>query len=94
MHGLEAKGYAPGLKLLELERQRHSESGQRDVAQAQQARGLAEARKFGQQLNQTREQARQTALADLAKAESEAMLRREELIRRGARATSSASLLP
>jgi hemolysin D len=79
MHGLEGKGYAPGLKLLELERQQHSEAGQRDVAQAQQARSLSEARKFGQQMDQSREQARQTALSDLAKAQSEAMLRQEEL---------------
>jgi hemolysin D len=79
MHGLETKGYAPGLKLLEMERQRHSEIGQRDVAVAQQARGVSDAAKFGQQLAQTREQARQTALADLAKAQSEAMLRQEEL---------------
>ncbi|MEV5032380.1 HlyD family type I secretion periplasmic adaptor subunit [Sphingobium sp. LMC3-1-1.1] len=79
MHGLEAKGYAPGLKLLEMERQRHSEVGQRNIAVSQQARGLSDARKFGQQLVQTREQARQTALADLAKAQSEAMLRQEEL---------------
>lgn len=79
MHGLEAKGYAPGLKLMEMERQRHSEAGQRDVAVAQQARGNADARKFAQQLAQTREQARQTALVDLAKAQSEAMLRNEEL---------------
>lgn len=79
MHGLEAKGYAPGLKLLEMERQRHSESGQRDVAVAQQAKGLSDAQRFGQQLTQGREQARQTALADLSKAQSEAMLREEEL---------------
>jgi hemolysin D len=79
MHGLEAKGYAPGLKLLEMERQRHSEVGQRDVAVAQQAKGLADARKFGQQRNQSREDARQRALADLAKAQSDAMLREEEL---------------
>lgn len=79
MHGLETKGYAPGLKLMEMDRQRHSEAGQRDIAVAQQARGLADARKFGQQLAQTREQARQTALADLSKAQSEAMLRKEEL---------------
>lgn len=79
MHGLEAKGYAPGLKLLEMERQRHSEAGQRDVAVAQQARGIADARKFGEQLAQISEQARQTALADLAKAQSEAMVRQEEL---------------
>jgi len=79
MHGLEAKGYAPGLKLLEMERQRHSEIGQRDVAVAQEARGVSDAAKFGQQLSQAREQARQTALADLAKAQSEAMVRQEEL---------------
>lgn len=79
MHGLEAKGYAPGLKLLEMERQRHSEAGQRDIAVSQRTRGLSDARKFGQQLTQTREQARQVTLADLAKAQSEAMLRHEEL---------------
>lgn len=79
MHGLEAKGYAPGLKLLEMERQRHSEAGQRSIALAQQARAMSDARKYGQQSAQAREQARQTALADLAKAQSEAMLREEEL---------------
>jgi len=81
MHGLETKGYAPGLKLLEMERQRHSEVGQRDVAVEQQEKGISDARKFGAQLAQSREQARQTALADLAKAESDAMLREEELIK-------------
>jgi hemolysin D len=79
MNGLAAKGYAPGLRLLELQRQRRSEAGQRDVAASQQSRGLSDARKFGQQLTQSREQARQTALADLAKAQNEAILRREEL---------------
>lgn len=79
MHGLETKGYAPGLKLMEMERQRHSEVGQRDVAVAQQERGISDARKFGDQLNQTMEQARQTALDALAKAQSDAMLRQEEL---------------
>lgn len=79
MHGLEAKGYAPGLKLLEMERQRHSEVGQRSIALAQQARAMSDARKYGQQSAQAREQARQTALADLAKAQSEAMVREEEL---------------
>ena len=79
MHGLEAKGYAPGLKLMEMERQRHSEAGQRDVAAEQHAKGIADARKFAQQIAQDREQARQTALADLSKAQSEAILRKEEL---------------
>ena len=76
---LEAKGYAPRVRLFELQRQRRSEAGQRDVAAAQQARGLADAQKFGQQLSQAREQARQIALTDLSKAQNEAMLRREEL---------------
>lgn len=79
MHGLEAKGYAPGLKLLEMERQRHSEVGQGDVAVAQRAKGFSDARRFGEQLLQAREQAKQQALADLAKAQSEEMMRAEEL---------------
>lgn len=79
MQRLDAKGYAPGMRLLELQRQRRGEAGDRDVAMAQQARGTSDARKFGQQIDQTREEARRVALADLAKAESEAILRREEV---------------
>lgn len=79
MHGLQAKGYAPGLRLMEMERQRHSEAGQRDIAASQRARALSDAVKYGEQSAQAREQARQAALADLAKAQSEAMLREEEL---------------
>ena len=79
MNGLAAKGYAPGPRLLELQRQRRAEKGDRDVASAQQARGLSDARKFGQSATQTREQARQQALADLAKAQNEVIIRREEL---------------
>ena len=79
MQRLDAKGYAPGLRLLELQRQRRGESGDRDVAAAQEARGQADASKFGRQMDQTREEARRVALADLAKAESEAILRREEV---------------
>lgn len=79
MRRLDAKGYAPGLRLLELERQRRQEAGDRDIASAQRTRGYAEAHKFADQANQTRELARRTALADLAKAEGEAILRREEV---------------
>ena len=79
MRRLDAKGYAPGLRLLELERQRRQEAGDRDVAFAQRARGMAEAHKFAEQANQTRELARRTALVDLAKAEGGAILRREEV---------------
>lgn len=81
MNGLSAKGYAPGLRLLELERQRRSEAGDRDVAAAEQAHGLSDARKFEDQLTQSREQARQTALGDLVKAQNEAILRREEVVK-------------
>jgi hemolysin D len=74
-----AKGYAPGQRLLEMERQRRQEVGERDVAVTQIARGQSEARKLDQQIRETREQALRTALADLAKAEGEAILRREEV---------------
>ncbi|HKR16883.1 MAG TPA: HlyD family type I secretion periplasmic adaptor subunit [Novosphingobium sp.] len=81
MQRLDENGYAPGLRLLELQRQRRSEAGDRDVAVAQHARGLSEAGKMSQQIGQTREQARRIALADLAKAESEVVLRREDVIK-------------
>jgi hemolysin D len=81
MNRLDAKGYAPGLRLLELQRQRRQEAGERDVAVTQISRGLSEARKIEQQIRQTREQARGTALTDLAKAEADAILRREEVIK-------------
>ena len=79
MNKLDAKGYAPGLRLLELQRQRRQEAGDFDVAVTQRSRGYSEARKAADQANQTREQARRTALTDLAKAEAEAILRREEV---------------
>jgi hemolysin D len=78
MNGLAAKGYAPGLRLLELQRQRRSEIGDRDVAEAQRQRSLSEAGKFAEDLNQAREQGRQQALADLAKAQNEVIQRQED----------------
>ncbi len=79
MNRLDAKGYAPGQRLLEMERQRRQEVGERDVAVTQISRGQSEARKLDQQIRETRETALRTALADLAKAEGEAILRREEV---------------
>jgi hemolysin D len=79
MNALDAKGYAPGQRLLELQRQRRQEAGDREVAVTQISRGMAEAGKLDQQIRETREQARRTALADLAKAEGDAILRREEV---------------
>ena len=79
MQDLDKKGYAPGLRLLELQRQQRGEVGDRDVAYAQAAKGQADAAKFAQQATQTREEARRTALADLAKAQADAILRQEEV---------------
>lgn len=79
MARLDAKGYAPGLRFLELQRQRRQEAGDYDVAVTQRARGYSEARKSADQITQAREQAKRTALTDLAKAEAEAILRREEV---------------
>jgi hemolysin D len=79
MNRLDQRGYAPGQRLIELERQRRAEAGDREVALAQVDRGNAEARKLDQQVLQTREQARRVALADLVKAEAEAIQRREEV---------------
>jgi hypothetical protein len=67
------------LRLLELQRQRHSESAERAVASAQRSRGIADAQRMGHQLAQSREQARQQALSDLAKVQNDAILLREEL---------------
>lgn len=79
MNRLDAQGYAPGLRLLELQRQRRSEQGDRDVAEAQHTRALSESRRLAAQMMQTRDQARRQALADLARAESEAIQKREEV---------------
>lgn len=79
MNRLDAKGYAPGLRLLELQRQRRGEAGDRDVAAAQEAKGFSDAQKLARQMGEAREQARRIALADLAKAQSEVILRREEV---------------
>ena len=85
MKALDAKGYAPGLRLLELQRQQRGEAGDRDVALAQRAKGEADAAKFSKQAAQTREGARRTALADLAKAQADAILRQEEVAKASAK---------
>lgn len=79
MNRLDAKGYAPGLRLLEMQRQRRAEAGDLAVARTQIARGLSEARKLEEQIAQVRQQARREALDALAKAEAEAILRQEEV---------------
>ncbi len=87
MQRLDAKGYAPGLRLLELQRQRRSDQGDRDVAQAQEARGLSEAHKYGAQMAQTRDTARRAAMADLAKYAADANVKQEEVAKAARRAS-------
>jgi hemolysin D len=86
MNRLDAKGYAPGMRLLELQRQRRSEAGDRDVAVAQQARGQAEARKYGEQMHETRDTARRQAMTELARAAADASVKREDVTKATRRA--------
>jgi hemolysin D len=79
MSRLDARGYAPGMRMIELQRQRRQEAGDREVALTQINRGSSDARKLEQQARETREQALRSALADLAKAEADSILRSEEV---------------
>ena len=76
---LDRYGLIPRQRLFEMRRQRRSELGDRDVAVAQRSRALSDAEKFGQQRTQARAEALRQALADLAKAQSDAALRSEEV---------------
>lgn len=76
---LDRYGLIPLQRLYEMRRQRRSELGERDIAVAQRSRAISDAAKFGQQRAEAREQALRQALADLAKAQSDAALRAEEL---------------
>jgi hemolysin D len=81
MNALDAKGYAPGLRLMELQRQRDQEVGDRQVALAQQAKSEEDAEKIARQIADVRETARRGALSDLSKAEGEAIVRREDVVK-------------
>ncbi len=86
MNKLDANGYAPGMRLLELQRQRRSDLGDRDVAVAQGVRGGAEAHKYAEAMTESRDQARRQALVDLAKAQTDAILKQEEVTKAQRRA--------
>jgi len=87
MEALDAQGYAPGMRLLDLQRQLRSDQGDRDVAAVQVARGQADAHKYAEAMIQTREQSRRQALADLAKAQADAVLKNEDVTKAMRRAT-------
>lgn len=86
MQRLDAKGYAPGMRLTELQRQYRSDEGDRDVAAAQEERGASDARKYAEQMATTRDTARRQAAADLAKADADAIVRQEEVTKAARRA--------
>ncbi len=79
LNELDRQGYAPGLRLDELRRQRQQEAGDSAIAAAQRSRGMSDAQKLSGQSIQSRQQALHVALAELAKAEAEAVPRREEV---------------
>jgi hemolysin D len=79
MNRLDARGYAPGMRLNELQRQRRSDEGDRDVAVAQAQRGESDAGKFAAQAVQARETTRRTAIAEWTKAAADAAIKRDEV---------------
>ncbi|WP_226019675.1 HlyD family type I secretion periplasmic adaptor subunit [Novosphingobium sp. FKTRR1] len=86
MNRLDRLGYAPGMRLLDLQRQHLSELGDREVAAAQERHGASEARKYAEAMAQTREQARRQALTDLAKAQADLVQKREDVTKATRRA--------
>ncbi|WP_428333325.1 HlyD family type I secretion periplasmic adaptor subunit [Novosphingobium sp.] len=76
---LDVNGYAPGNRLLELERQRRVDQGERDVAVAQEARGASEANKYSAAMLETRDTARRQAMVELAKAQADAIQKQEDV---------------
>jgi hemolysin D len=78
---LLAKGYAAKLKVIELRRQRLEAGRDRDAALAMANKATAQSLGAGSTQVQSRAEARSRVLTDLAKAEADASLRREELVK-------------
>jgi hemolysin D len=78
---LLTKGFAPRLKVIEMQRERLSAARDRDISSATVLKAGAQIRSAQGGLAQTDAQARAQVLGDLAKAETEARLRREELVK-------------
>ena len=87
MQDLDAQGYAPGMRLLDLQRQLRSDQGDRAVAEVQMSRGQADAHKYAEAMVQTREQSLRQALTDLAKAQADAVIKTEDVTKALRRAT-------
>lgn len=85
---LLAKGYVSKLKVIEMRRQRLAAARDRDAAIQTANKAMAQMAGASSGLVQSRAEARARVLTDLAKAESDAKLRREEM----AKATQKSSL--
>ncbi|WEK00987.1 MAG: HlyD family type I secretion periplasmic adaptor subunit [Candidatus Sphingomonas phytovorans] len=85
---LLAKGYVSKLKVIEMRRQRLAAARDRDAAIQTANRATAQMAGAGSNITQSNAEARARVLTELAKAESDAKLRREEL----AKATQKSSL--
>lgn len=75
------KGYVSKLKVIEMRRQRLAAARDRDIAVQTVRKADAQLASAGTGGTRTRAEARAKVLADLAKAESDASLRREELVK-------------
>ena len=78
---LLVKGYVSKLKVIEMRRQRLSAVRDRDIALETSSRATAQMVAADSQMVQSRAEARSKVLEDLIKAEADARLRREELIK-------------
>jgi hemolysin D len=91
---LLAKGYVSKLRVIEMRRQRLSAARDRDMALETIRKASAQMASAGSGASQTRAEARARILTNLAKAESEATVRREELVKSAQRSTLQQLLSP
>ncbi|MBU3077199.1 HlyD family type I secretion periplasmic adaptor subunit [Sphingomonas quercus] len=78
---LLTKGYVSKLKVIEMRRQRMASARDRDIAMKTAVRAQAQLAAAGSGVAKSRAAARAAILADLVKAEADAKLRKEELVK-------------
>lgn len=91
---LLAKGFVSKLKVIEMRRQRLAAARDRDMAEETVRKAGAQIASAGSGGARTRAEARAKVLGDLAKAESDATLRREELVKSNRRSSLQLLLSP
>ena len=92
--GLLAKGYAAKLKVIEMRRQRFATIRDREAALETAKKAEAQSSGASSVMVQSKAEARVRILTDLAKAEADARLRREELIKSRQRSSLQRLLAP